>query len=146
MHQKVDKARDQTPKRKVMHKKIDRIRDQSETRIFYKNAKDNLRYQRKLYETFGTDTGFDVVCSSCLQYKSEQYCKAITRLSEDRQKKFIIKYCAILKYRSNDQYVCNLCLKDIKKDKMPKRSHMNTFKFANFPKYLIKKLKVIFLG
>ena len=35
----------------------------------------------------------------------------------------------------------NLCLKDIKKDRLPKRSHKNSFKFANFPDYLFKKLK-----
>ena len=96
-----------------------------------------------MYDTFDTDTGFDVICSSCLQYKSIQYCKPVSTLSKTKQTKFIVKYCSILKIRSKDQYVCNLCLKDIKKDKIPKRSHRSAFKFANFPRYLIQNLKKI---
>ena len=28
-----------------------------------------------LFDTFDTDTGFDLICSSCLQYKNMEYCK-----------------------------------------------------------------------
>ena len=37
--------------------------------------------------------------------------------------------------------ICTSCLAEIKKDKMPKKSHKNSFKYANFPKTLIRKLK-----
>ena len=43
--------------------------------------------------------------------------------------------------RTDGQFLCNLCFKHIKQDKVPKRSHINKFKFANFPKSLILKLK-----
>ena len=76
-----------------------------------------------------------------LQYKSKQNCKIITILEEEQIKKFIVKNCALLKNRSNNQFVCNLCLRDIKKDKLPKRSHKNSFKFDNFPDHLIKSLR-----
>ena len=95
----------------------------------------------KLYETFANDTGFDVICASCLQYKSLQYCKLTSTLSKEKKRKFIVKKCNLLKHRSNDQYVCILCLEDIKKNKIPKRSHKNRFKFANFPNNFIQKLK-----
>ena len=92
-------------------------------------------------QQFATDTGFDVICSSCLQYKSIHYCKLVSSLSMEKRKKFIVQMCGILKNRSNEQYVCNLCLKDIREDKFPKRSHKDRFKFANFPTNFIKKLK-----
>ena len=76
-----------------------------------------------MHETFHSDTGFDVICGSCLQYKSIQYCKQTSFLSKEKKRKCIIKKCNLLKNRSNNQFVCNLCLDDIKKDKKPKRSH-----------------------
>ena len=102
-----------------------------------------MRYQKKLLETFDSETGFDIICSSCLQYKSLQYCKPVTVLSLEAQRKFIFKYCALLKNRSNNQHICNMCLKVIKRNITPKRSNKSKFKFANFPRYLIKKLKKI---
>ena len=72
-----------------------------------------------------------------------QYCKPVSILSKEKQKTFIVKYCSILKNRSKDQVVCNICLKDIKQNKVPKRSHRSAFKFANFPRYLIQNFKKI---
>ena len=51
--------------------------------------------------------------------------------------------CALLKNRSSGQFVCNICLNDIQKDKVPKRSKKSKFSFANFPRYLIEKLKTV---
>ena len=143
MHKELDKVRDKTPKRKKMHQRIDQVRDQTEARIFRKKTKDSVKYQNKLYATYSTDTGFDVFCSCCLQYKSLEYCKLVNVLSEEKKSKFIVKYSALLKNRSDDQHVCNVCLKDILKDKTPKRSKKSKFKFANFPRYLIQSLKKI---
>ena len=122
-----DQVRDKTKKRKDMHKKIyKRINkdpkrksqlsdyEQTETRRRYVNIRNRSRYQRKLLETIATDTGFDIICSSCLQYKSFQYCKPVSNLSKENIKKFIVKKCTILKNRSTGQHVCNLCLDDIK--------------------------------
>ena len=72
-----------------------------------------------------------------------EYCKPINILSVENIQKFIVNNCAILRSREEGQFVCNLCLKDIRKGKLPKRSHKNSYKFANFPKYLIDKLKNI---
>ena len=40
------------------------------------------------------------------QNESLQYCKPVTILSHEAQRKFIEKYCPLLKNRSNDQHVC----------------------------------------
>ena len=122
---------------------IDRKAYEKEERRYKINLRNKLKYQKKLFENFDKDTGFDLICSSCLQYKSMEYCKSIEILSIEDQKKYIIQNCALLKNREEGQYVCNLCLKDIKKSRWPKRSHKSSFRLANFPKYLIDKLKKI---
>ena len=79
MHRNVDQVRDKNEKRKVMHNKIDKKRnknekrksqlsdyEKTETRRYYVNLRNSLRYQKKLRQTFSTDTGFDVICASCL--------------------------------------------------------------------------------
>ena len=39
------------------------------------------------------------------------------------------------------QYVCNMCLNEIKKNRFPRRSRVNRIKFATFPKTFIEELK-----
>ena len=70
MHNKLDQIRDKEPERKEMHKKSGKKRYEQEERRYYINVRSNLKIQKKLYETFDTDTGFDLICSSCLQYKN----------------------------------------------------------------------------
>ena len=68
------KKRDKTPKRKIMHRKIDNTRNQgekrksqlcdfekTETRRHYVNVRNSQRCQKKLRQTFATDTGFDAM-------------------------------------------------------------------------------------
>ena len=49
--------------------------------------------------------------------------------------------CSLLKNRSDGRFLCNICWKQIKQNKFPKRSHVNKLKFANFPRSFIRKLK-----
>ena len=127
MHKNIDQERDQTEERKKMHRNIDKARDKTEkrkqihheydhtaTRRFYLAKKYQEKKQSSLLKTLTTDTGFDVICSSCLQYKNLEYCKSINVLNKDKKKRF-------LKNRSEGQFVCNLCFKDIKQDKNPQK-------------------------
>ena len=115
--------------------------EQTEKRKIYRNVRNQNRYQRLVYLGLPTDTGFDVICSSCLQYKNKSFCKPIQILSKETSRNFIVQDCALLKNRTAGQFVCNPCLNDIKKNKTPKRSHINKFKFGNFPRSFIQKLK-----
>ena len=150
MHDQIDKDRDQTSKRKNMHKKIDQGEnkklklqkfEQTDTRRKYMNTYNKSRIQRQLCSRLATDTGFDIICSSCLQYKSKHLCKSIESLEEEKSKKFVIKFCSLLKNRSEGQFICFLCLKDINRDKIPKRSHIDKFKFGIFPQSFVQRLK-----
>ena len=47
----------------------------------------------------------------------------------------------LLRNRSGNFFICKSCKSDIDNDKMPKKSHKQSFKFANFPQNLINNLK-----
>ena len=128
MQSEIDRARDQTEERKRMHKAVDKLRnqtmkrkrmfsdyEQTETQRLYKKRKYNEYTQNKLISTLDSDTGFDLICSSCLQYKQREYCQNINTLSKDLITKYIVDYSYLVKNRTEGQFVCNLCLKDIKK-------------------------------
>ena len=119
----------------------DKVRNKEDKRKAYRQAQSKLQYQKKLRSSYRTDTGFDVICSCCLQYKNATACHTIDVLSAKQQKKFTIKSCNLLKNRSEGFFICASCKTDIDKDKIPKRSHKDTFKYANFPTNLITKLK-----
>ena len=114
------------------------------TRRIYKKDWSNTQNQKKLRSILASDTGFDTICSSCLQYKSLDNCKSVGVLSREKVRKFIIDQCFLLKNRHEGQFVCNLCLKDIKNNKMPKRSHKNKFKFANLNFFLWLLFGILF--
>ena len=145
-----DKIRDQNPDRKKMHQKINKREyrkvqlsnyEQTEARRIYNNIRNKKKYQELLSLSLLNDTGFDVVCSSCLQYKSKDFCKPISRLSREKITKYIIRFCFILKNRTEGQFICNACFNDIKKNKTPKKSHVNNFNFANYPRSFLLKVK-----
>ena len=123
MHRKLDKKRNQNEKRKSQLSDFEKTK----TRRRYIKIRNSRAYTRKLLQTFATDTGFEVICCSCLQYKSLQYCKLASKLSKERIQKFLIKKSNLLKNKTDGKYVCNLCFEDIQKDKFPKRSHKDRF-------------------
>ena len=154
LQSEIDRARDQTEERKRMHKAVDKLRnqtvkrkrmfsdyEQTETQRLYKKRKYNEYTQNKLISTLDSDTGFDLICSSCLQYKQREYCQNIDTLSKELITKYIVNYSYLVKNRTEGQFVCNLCLKDIKNHIMPKRSHANKFKFCDFPMDFIQALR-----
>ena len=140
-----DKVRDKEEPRLTEKRKHDQVRDKvrnkEDKRKAYRQSQSKLQYQKKLRSTYRTDTGFDVICSCCLQYKNATACQTINVLSANQQKKFTIRSCNLLKNRSEGFFICASCKTDIDKDKIPKRSHKDTFKYANFPTNLITKLK-----
>ena len=154
MHRKIDRARDQTSPRKAMHKLVENKRNQridrklylaeyerTDTRRHYRNVQNKIRYQKQLIMSLKTDSGFDVICSSCLQYKSKHLCKVITRTDLFKYKKFVIRDCSLLKNRSNEKFLCNVCFNQIRIRKVPKWSKLNKIKFADYPEELIDLLK-----
>ena len=132
----IDEVRRQNPERKKYNRVIDQVRYEDEERQEYIKEHVNKQYQRKLISTYTTDTGFDQICACCLQYKSAYACKSIDVLSSKQQKEYTVKACKLLKNRNEGLSICKPCLSDISKGKMPKKSHRNSFKFANLKLFL----------
>ena len=171
MHRAIDQVRDQTSPRKRLHKSIDQFRDRlsprkkmhriidktrnkrksrrlqlaafecTDTRRKYIKVWNKSNYQKKLLSKLKTETGFDVICISCLQYKSEHMCKVMTKSDLKKFDAYLVKDCSILKHRKTDKYVCNLCFNQMKNGKVPKANKINKYKFANIPKELVNLLK-----
>ena len=92
----IDKVRDKTPKRLKMHQNINKRPqrklqlsnyEQTEKRIHYRKIRDAQRYQASLLTSLKTETGFDVICHSCLQYKSKHLCKPLECMSKAKIEK-----------------------------------------------------------
>ena len=118
MHQELDAERDKTEKRQLMHKDVDVIRNKSKKRKrffsdyeqtvagrLYKKRKYNEETTKKILSTLDTDTGMDIICSSCLQYKQIEFCKSSTILSEEKQRKFLVKDYFLVKHKADGQFV-----------------------------------------
>ena len=88
--------------------------DATDTRKYYRNVQNKARYQKRLLQSLQTETGFDTICISCLQYKSRHICKIVTEFDLAKYRKYFIKDCALLKNRLSEKYVCNLCFNHYK--------------------------------
>ena len=137
MHYDINTKRNKSEKKKLQLAAYEK----TDVRKFYVDQRNKSRYAKKLIENFTTDTGFDVICCSCLQYKSYQYCTPLSKLSPSETEQYLVTKCPLLKNRRNECFVCNLCYKDIKKGRMPKRSQKNKIKYASFPDELLQKIK-----
>ena len=146
MHRRIDKERDETEQRLEMHKIIDMTRNTKESRkvqlsdyektdrrIRYVNQRNNIQYRKKLLDTFTTDTGFDVVCLSCMQFKSFQYCKPISKLDIEKRRRFLVEDYIFARTKYGADFVCNICFQNISKGIKPKKSRIEAIKFENFP-------------
>ena len=153
MHRSIDHSRDKTEERKEMHRQIDKLRnmnetrkiklaqyEQTETRRRYVYQRNNVHYRKKLLEIFTTDTGFDVICLSCMEFKSLRYCKSIFKLDEEKRQKFLIDNRTLAKTKYGEHFICNICFQDIAKDIRPKKGCRDTIRFENFPKSFIETI------
>ena len=89
-----------------------------------------------------TDTGMDIICSSCIEWKSSSSCSNISILPIER----ITKYCTetdLTKNSDGEFYVCNTCKLSINDDKEPKRCQKEILGLLNFPQQFMDDLEKI---
>ena len=159
MHQDVDKKRDQTEKRKEMHQDVDKKRDQTEQRRKLHQEVDKNRYQtekrkedlrrfqkNKRFENFlksiENDTGFDVICCSCIEYKSRYACTKIAVLPTAKQKKYLINTKLVVS-KDGKRYICKTCRSQIAQEKIPEKSEKIYLRQADIPRHLKKRIQGI---
>ena len=137
LNKAIDRNRKNNPLRIIQRSNFEHTKN----RIMYVKERNRKRTEKKLLETLSKETGFDLICSSCLQYKSKHHCQPVENILKTKAERYLVKFCYLLKNRSPGQYVCNLCLRDINKNKVPKRSRVNKLKYGSFPGSLIQDLK-----
>ena len=126
-HDQVDKARDKEEPRLTEKRQQYQVRNQEDKMKAYGQSQSKLQYQKKLRSTHCADTGFEVICSCCLQYKNITACQTIDVLSAKQQKKLTIKSCSLHKNRSKGYFICGSCKMDIDKDKNSQKKSQGYF-------------------
>ena len=76
-------------------------------------------YTKRLLKSLHTDTGFNIKCTSCAEFKSRYACVPTSVLSEDQQEVYLMK-SNILDSKDKKRYVCKTCQKSILARKLPK--------------------------
>jgi hypothetical protein len=130
-----NRRRDRTQKRIDYFKKYENIRSKSEKRRIYLRNHYTNRYLASVY----ADTGFNVICTCCIEFKSCYTCTGVQVLTKELQKKFL---SFDTKYVSKDgkRYICKSCRSQIKDDKEPTKSEKEALDLSNFPLFLKRRL------
>ena len=156
MHKNIDKVRDQEEGRIEMHKNINRIRDQTEDRIKMhrrlaeerrraeeRKVYENNSYTKRYLKSIDIDTGFNVICICCAEFKSRYACTGIQVLSDSQQKKYLIRNDKRLVSKDGKLYICKPCRSQIDANKLPKKSEKKNLKFSEIPSFLRRNLKKV---
>ena len=104
-----------------------------ETSIKKRGAQNNLK-------SIETDTGFNVVCACCTEYKSRNVCTGVQVLSQNKQDIYLVPD---MKSKDRKTYVCRPCRKSIDANERPKKSERNRYENSNFPTFLKNHLKKV---
>ena len=105
-HKNIDKKRNETPKRKEKLKVMDTKRRKTEKRKEY--IKDyNMK---KFIKSIHTDTGFNIICTSCAEFKSRYLCVKATVLTDTQQNKHLT---SLIESKDGKIYICKICRSQI---------------------------------
>ena len=88
------------------------------------------------------DTGMDVICCCCIEFKSKNSCASINKVSKDLVLKYCVQSSITLNYDGNF-YVCKSCKQCIVKDTLPKRCQKEVLGLLDFPKAFYDSLESI---
>ena len=103
---------------------------------------------RRILNNYESDTGFNIICCSCNEYKSQQSCVNIllrgekgNRFTEEEEKEYLIKDPNLNISLDGHYYVCKTCLNQIKNKKKPKRNDCDVLQYYDFPQHLFDEVK-----
>ena len=103
---------------------------------------------KRILNNYESDTGFNIICCSCNEYKSQQSCVNIllrgekgNRFTEEEEKEYLIKDPNLNISLDGHYYVCKTCLNQIKNKKKPKRNDCDVLQYYDFPQHLFDEVK-----
>ena len=97
--------------------------------------------EQSLEKNILIDTGMDLICSSCVEWKSVTSCAPIDKISTDKAMKYLIE-SDLTRNIDGNYYVCSTCKSSIDNDKEPRRAQKEILGFLNFPIELKELLEV----
>ena len=95
-----------------------------------------------LLKFFESETGFDIICCHCNQYKSRNLCTKANKLSFEQQNTFLLKDEAFNMSKDNNYYLCKSCHSQILK-RPNHKDQKDMFQWSNFPESLLEKVKEV---
>ena len=97
-------------------------------------------YQKKIQNGILNDTGMDLICCACLEWKSVGSCTSTNKIANEKIVKYLIE--TELSVNSDGKfYVCSTCKASINQDIEPRRAQKEFLGFLCFPKELKEVLK-----
>ena len=93
-----------------------------------------------MLKSVNSDTGFNVICISCTEFKSRYSCTTINVLSDAQQDLYLLKYQKLIS-KDKKSYVCKSCRSNISNNLLPKNSERDTLRYSDFPSFFKNKLK-----
>ena len=82
----------------------------------------------------------DLICCSCVEWKSAGSCKSIDKIPTEKVVKFLIE-TGLTQNSDGKFYVCETCKASIDKNEEPRRAQKEILGFLSFPKELKKVLQ-----
>ena len=99
-----------------------------------------IYHRNKKEQEFVSDTGMDLICCSCVEWKSIKSC---TRADKLPVEKFFL-YCTengLTQNSDGKYYICNTCKISIKSNSEPRRCQKEILGLLNFPHELMDELE-----
>ena len=100
-----------------------------------------LKRKEKILEKLEVDTGFQVICCSCNEFKSRTSCTKANVLPLKTLEKFVLQEEMFNQSKDGNFYLCQSCRSLIKKDKMPPKNEKDLLEWASFPDNFLKKVQ-----
>ena len=138
-----DKKRNISEERKESKRESDKrrdpIRNESEDRKQMKRESYHNVKSTKILQNYDTDTGFNMKCTCCLQYKGLDMGHPIDKLTEEEHELYL--YLNDMTINKDQQYyICAYCYQGIRKKSMKKKDERPLFIVRDFPQSLENQL------
>ena len=138
-NRKKDEERSKKEERLEQQRKYDEKRSQTDERKFQMKGVKTKAFLQSIEK----DTGFNVICVCCAEYKSRNQCTGIQVLKETQQEIYLPRDMEGLVSKDRKKYICQQCRSKIDEGKKPKKSEKEWLATSHFPTFLKNHLEKV---
>ena len=138
-HKETADRHNETEARKK-HNAKDRHKETADRHKETKTSRNKKQYRERKVRILLSDTGMDLICCSCVEWKSRNSCVSSEKFTVEK----LYKYCTEtdLTRNADDRfYVCQTCKLMIDKNIEPRRCQKEILGLLNFPTELMEYLE-----